>query len=340
VAPRRVGYTARMRIPSTVPSVCARLLCLAVAVIASVLAAPCSGADLPDAERDVLLALYRATDGAHWDNQDGWSTPNDEDSPPCTWHGVVCEEHWAHVHKLVLDTNNLSGELPADLAALTELRALSLNGNRLAGAIPSLAGLRKLEYLSLSRNALGGPFPMVDDLGAMASFHVDHNRLEGPLPSLAAMPRLQFFDASSNALTGALPPLAVLRELKMFSVSGNHLDGKLPAIAGMPLLHDLFVDANQFEGTLPALDGPPELRYFRAAGNRLSGAIPDLAGAPNLQELDVAGNRLSGVVPAPAPRTATARLCPNDLSHPGADAARDAAWNTLTKTTPWWRDCR
>jgi len=316
-----------------------RLASSLLAVAALVAWAPCSGDDLPPAERDVLLDLYQRTGGASWENRDGWSTPDDEDTPPCTWHGVICEEHWRHVHKLALDNNGLAGELPPNLGALTELRALSLSGNQLTGAVPSLAGLGKLEYLELSRNALSGHLPDLRDLAAMQSFHVADNRLDGAVPSLDAMPRLQFFVIANNRFEGPLPALARLRDLKELSASGNRFSGPLPALAGLPLLHDVFLESNAFDGVIPSLENLPELRYLRLGNNRLSGRIPDLTGVPNLQQLEVHGNRLDGPVPAPPPRLAGARLCPNALSHPSSDERVDARWNTITRTTPWWRDC-
>jgi hypothetical protein len=316
-----------------------RCLAALLAVAAAVGSMRCMAGDLPPAEREVLLDLFRRTDGANWENRDGWSTPDDEDTPPCTWHGVICDEHWQHVHKLVLDDNGLAGDLPPNLGVLSELRALSLRGNRLSGALPDLAGLGKLEYLELSRNQLTGRLPDLRGLAAMESFHVADNRLDGPLPALDAMPRVQFLVLANNRFEGPLPALAALRELKELSASGNRLGGPLPALAGLPLLHDVFLESNAFEGAIPPLENLPELRYLRLGNNRLTGRIPDLAGVPNLQELDVRGNRLDGPLPEPPPRIASARLCPNDLTHPSADERVDARWSAITKTTPWWRDC-
>ena len=295
--------------------------------------------DLPAAERQVLLDLYRDTDGANWSTNDGWSTPHDEDNYTCQWHGVICDEHWQHVQKLVLDSNNLAGTLPANLGTLRELRGLSLSGNRLTGSVPSLAGLRRLEYLDLSRNQLTGNLPDLSDLVAMESFHVSDNQLSGTLPPLDAMRHLQFFVIANNRFSGPLPPLTALTELKEFSASANAFVGPVPAIAGLPLLHDFFLSDNALDGTMPSLADLPQLRYFRVGNNRLTGALPSLAGVPNLQELDVRGNRLEGLLPEPPPRIAGARLCPNALTHPSAAPGRDARWSKITKTDPWWRDC-
>ena len=48
-----------------------------------------------------------------------------------------------------LNSNNLESQVPSNLGALTNLRALSLHDNQLTGALPSEIGLlSKLEYLT------------------------------------------------------------------------------------------------------------------------------------------------------------------------------------------------
>ena len=39
-------------------------------------------------DRDVLLALFRSTDGENWDDKDRWGT----DEELSTWYGIVVEE--------------------------------------------------------------------------------------------------------------------------------------------------------------------------------------------------------------------------------------------------------
>ena len=63
----------------------------------------------PD-DRDALIALYDATDGASWTNADNWLT----DRPLNEWHGVGVDDA-GRVARLQLPDNNLNGELPSAL---------------------------------------------------------------------------------------------------------------------------------------------------------------------------------------------------------------------------------
>ena len=54
-------------------------------------------------EREVLVALYRATGGDTWRRKDGWDT----DADISLWDGVMVR--YGHVVKLDLHNNNLQG---------------------------------------------------------------------------------------------------------------------------------------------------------------------------------------------------------------------------------------
>lgn len=73
---------------------------------------------LPPDQRAALRDLYLATDGPNWIESLGWM---DAKGTECGWHGVTCSEDGSTVLALDLSGNGLSGELPASLAALTDL---------------------------------------------------------------------------------------------------------------------------------------------------------------------------------------------------------------------------
>ncbi len=79
-----------------------------------------------------LVALYTATAGDSWTNQQHWlaKTP----SAPCDWFGVGCAA--GHVTALSLAANQLSGTLPITLGYLSELTTLRLENNLLRGRLP------------------------------------------------------------------------------------------------------------------------------------------------------------------------------------------------------------
>ena len=109
--------------------------------------------DHPD--HAALVALYHATDGPNWVNNENWLT----DAPLWRWHGVNGIDR---VLRLDLSENNLSGPIPPEIGNLTETTQLTLNNNALSGPIPpEIGSLIRLEGLSLAHNNLdGGPIPL------------------------------------------------------------------------------------------------------------------------------------------------------------------------------------
>lgn len=55
-------------------------------------------------DRDALLALYRATQGARWTSNTGWDT----NAELGRWHGVTVDEQ-GRVAQIDLNENNLQG---------------------------------------------------------------------------------------------------------------------------------------------------------------------------------------------------------------------------------------
>ena len=82
-------------------------------------------------DRDALIALYDATDGEHWKNNENWCT----DAPLEEWYGVNTDSK-GNVTFLSLQGNGLTGCLPEELSGLTHLTYFSLSGNDLYGELP------------------------------------------------------------------------------------------------------------------------------------------------------------------------------------------------------------
>jgi hypothetical protein len=124
---------------------------------------------IPAAECAALVEFYTSTAGTAWTTNTGWlQTEN-----PCIWHGITCVG--GHVTRLSLWDNNLTGPLPASLAALTQLQIIDLVDNPLTGSLPaSLGQLSHLKQLriyqafdALPGQGLTGPLP--DKLGMLAN---------------------------------------------------------------------------------------------------------------------------------------------------------------------------
>ena len=149
---------------------------------------------VPLSERDVLVALYNATDGANWTNNTNWLTDNDIS----TWYGVSVSN--GLVTGLVLAGNQLTGEIPKELGDLTKLEELNLSFNQLSGEIPAALGnLSNLKKLWLVGNPVGNQLSgaLPEELGNLTNLEVlilNYNQLSGPLPqSLTSLAKLMSF---------------------------------------------------------------------------------------------------------------------------------------------------
>lgn len=97
-----------------------------------------------------LVALYNATDGNNWKNNDNWLG----DKPLEAWYGVKTQSTTGRVWKLHLVNNNLRGELPDALVGLDSLMNLQLKNNYLYGHIPSLHLIPFYDSLQSNRESL------------------------------------------------------------------------------------------------------------------------------------------------------------------------------------------
>jgi hypothetical protein len=166
---------------------------------------------IPASERMVLLNLYISTNGALWTNRANW---NGAAGTECTWHGVTCDSSRNSVISISLDENNLTGTLPANLNALTNLAVFTVGANQLTGPIPTLTGLTKLDHFDVSSNQLVGTIPALTGLTSLAYFDVSGNRLSGLIPALTGLTQLESLFINDNQLTGPIPSatgLALLR---------------------------------------------------------------------------------------------------------------------------------
>ena len=249
-------------------------------------------------DREALEAVYNATDGANWSNNQNWLS----DVPLEEWYGVTV--HNGRVISLFLDNNRLTGPIPAELGGLANLQNLSLAENQLTGSIPvELGGLANLQLLSLHTNQLTGPIPA--ELGGLANLQnlwLNTNQLTGPIPAqLGGLANLQYLSLHNNQLTGSIPvELGSLANLQNLSLYNNQLTGSIPVeLGGLANLQLLSLHTNQLTGPIPAqLGGLANLQNLLLHNNRLTGAIPaELGGLANLQNLSLFNNELAGSIP-------------------------------------------
>ena len=88
-----------------------------------------SFANVSSTDKDALIALYNATNGAEWNSS--W----DLNAPVNSWYGVKLESD--RVVEINLQFNNLNGMLPQEIGNLTSLKVLNLGFNKLKGNLPT-----------------------------------------------------------------------------------------------------------------------------------------------------------------------------------------------------------
>ena len=270
-------------------------------------------------ERQALVALYNAANGAAWEDKGNWLS----ERPLGEWHGVVVDGE-GRVILVNLFDNRLSGTIPAELANLTRLQVLDLSRNRLSGEIPpALGNFGSLWMLNLSQNQLSGEIPAsLGNLSGLETLFLQENELRGGIPaSLGNLSNLLRMSLSQNFLEGGIPAaLGNLSRLAELILVGNNLSGEIPANLGnLSVLKELDLTGNQLSGEIPrAFGNLASMERLNLGGNRLSGSIPrELGNISTLTRLTVNHNQLSGNVPAELGnlnRLQVLRLDGNELS--------------------------
>ena len=281
-------------------------------------------ADLPICtDRDALVALYEASVGRNWLNNENWLS----NAPLKDWYGVTTDRddrvieldlsenglrgtvppqlgRLANLTHLNLFDNELRGEIPPELGNLTNLKWLYLSENNLRGELPvELANLRRLEHLLLGANSLSGTVPpQLGKLVNLTLLSLADNKLKGPIPAeLGKLTNLEALYLWQNELSGPIPPeLGNLTKLEGLHLSSNQLSGAIPSALGkLTRLTEMVLWGNRLSGEIPAeLGNLTRLTGLGLAENNLSGEIPlTMGNLAKLEELYLADNRLSGCLP-------------------------------------------
>ncbi|WP_430817784.1 T9SS type A sorting domain-containing protein [Carboxylicivirga sp. RSCT41] len=157
---------------------------------------------VPDLEREALIALYNSTDGDNWESNTNWNTS----TPVSEWFGITVVNN--HVTKIDLPSNFLKGTLPSEIGNLIMLESLNLWINNLTGSIPEEIGnLINLTELFLDTNEFTGQIPAsLSNLTLMTNFWLDDNQLSGDITDFfSSWTNLVYFGiGGGNNFTGSL----------------------------------------------------------------------------------------------------------------------------------------
>ncbi|CAK9163988.1 unnamed protein product [Ilex paraguariensis] len=194
-----------------------------------------------------------------------------------------------NLESLHLGYNDMAGEIPPSIGALTSLKALSLTSNKLNGSLPveGFCKLRCLQELDLSIN-----------------------NFEGNLPScLSNLTSLRLLKLSENSFGGTIPPTLFpsLKSLEYVSLSYNHFEGSLSfsSFANHSKLEVFELDSHnnnlKVETENPAWKPLFQLKIFRLSNCKLNeptGALPSfLLHQYDLTAVNLSHNSIIGKLP-------------------------------------------
>lgn len=254
-----------------------------------------SGPTVDQIDSAALVTLYDSTGGDGWSRKEGWL-----EGSPLTWEGTYFDEN-GRLISLILNDNNLTGKIPADITLLTALEVMDLSGNNLFGNLPAgLGGMTSLINVSLNDNQLQGTIPSsVGDLSNLENLDLYNNDFLGELPAtLGGLTNLRQFELQNNRFLGYVPAeIGTLENLEVLNLEFNDFEGELPAgIGNMSSLQVLRLSNNHFNSVLPAeLGNLSNLIDLRVANNEFEGTLhPDLSKLTGIQHIDISGNMLGG----------------------------------------------
>lgn len=278
-----------------------------------------------------LRALYLNTHGGYWTNNTNW--PNKEffeDNPVLpvgtdisTWYGIEVNVDGC-VTGLNLSNNNLSGNLPSNIASLNHLTQLQVFDNQLNGCYESsftaLCNQLDANYSSNVAISNGNNFDTdwenfcnngagscndcgESDYTALRAIYLSTNG--DNWSDNTNWPNAAFFNANPTPPAGidisSWEGITLNDEgcLSRIYLAFNSLSGTIPPEAGnIKNLTSLSFRSNNLAGTIPSeLGNLDKLESLHLGANQLSGIIPsEIGNLFNLQELALYGNELTGPI--------------------------------------------
>jgi Leucine-rich repeat (LRR) protein len=189
------------------------------------------------------------------------------------------------LRQLHVTDNDLKGNMPDEIFALTNLHSLYLSFNEFTGPLPSSIGnLSKLEEFYMYGNNITGPLPgqAISKLTSIVDFIMAENFLSGDLPiEFSSLPNLE--------------------QLSLFGQQGKaRINGTIPNFSGAPKLWYFDVTSNEMTGTIPpdfmknSIYVNDEVTVYLGQ-NSLTGSVPSSLEAFTNIDLLIVGNKITSI---------------------------------------------
>ncbi|BAF19871.2 Os06g0587500 [Oryza sativa Japonica Group] len=209
------------------------------------------------------------------------------------------------LQRLWLTNNKISGPIPQEIGNLKSLTELYMDYNQLSEKIPlTIGNLRKLGKLSFARNRLSGQIP--DDIGKLVqlnNLNLDWNNLSGSIPvSIGYCTQLEILNLAHNSLDGTIPEtIFKISSLSIvLDLSYNYLSGSISdEVGNLVSLNKLIISYNRLSGDIPStLSQCVVLEYLEMQSNFFVGSIPQtFVNMVGIKVMDISHNNLSGEIP-------------------------------------------
>ncbi|KAI3987666.1 hypothetical protein MKX01_028400 [Papaver californicum] len=201
---------------------------------------------------------------------------------------------------IVLEFNQLYGDLPQKLGDIIGINRLLLSSNNFIGEVPqTFSKLTNLTDFRISDNQFTGKIPsFIKNWTNLTKLEIQASGLEGPIPpEISALENLMTLKISDlNGEDGhSFPPLHNLKSLKTLILRSCNINGTLPNyLPNMESLKSLDLSFNKLSGGIPNTPfiNPSKVTFMYLTGNLLTGPLPSWM-LGKVKNIDLSYNNLT-----------------------------------------------
>jgi hypothetical protein len=256
---------------------------------------------------------FMDTEPADWTSSDDWISDKNE----CQWEGVICNGS-SEVTGILLNSYELTGTLPREVAMLSSISELDLTSNYIymeGTALDVFKSMKTLTKLRMEDNFIVCVTGLPSQFSSLISLEVlqlSYNLLQGEISGsiLTPLVNLEHLEMESNYLSGSLPSeISVMPNLiylyarrNVFEFNFAEFLNTRPSASfntSFPNLFSLWLDNNYITGSIPTTIGLISgLASISITNTSLTGSIPTQFGSlTDLKRVWLYDNELSGTLP-------------------------------------------